>query len=177
VRPLAATLLLALVAIGCGGAAPDPGFRVDLPPGWEDRTPEYRERFEEGMNAQAPRWARVDFDGIWEDARGRTVMMVARLTEPSGGPLDTLARRMIRLSNGAITSFELDRGPTGVTVDGARGVIYDYRGTPPFGRVAVRVALIRHEEELHIASMTTSPEHFQRGAARMADVLASWRWV
>jgi hypothetical protein len=47
VRRLAVTLL-ALVVTGCG--ARDPGFRVDLPPGWEDKTPEYRSEFERGMN-------------------------------------------------------------------------------------------------------------------------------
>jgi hypothetical protein len=83
---------------------------------------------------------------------------------------------MIRLSNEKVINFELRRRPTAVSVDGAPALIYDYTGSPEFGAVYVRVAVIRHAHEVHLASVTATPQGFPAGASRLAEVLASWRW-
>jgi hypothetical protein len=64
-----------------------------------------------------------------------------------------------------------------VEVDDAPAVIYDYTGSPPFGAVQVRIALIRHGDDVHIASLTATPHGFTAGASRLAEILNSWRWV
>jgi hypothetical protein len=170
-----AVILLALFAIGCG--ARDPGFRVDLPRGWDDKTPEYGSEFERGMNEQAPRWAWIDADGVWQDDTSGTTIAVGRLIVPPPLSLEALAKRMIRLSNEAVINFELKREPTAVRVDGAPAVIYDYTGSPPFGAVQVRIALIRHGGDVHLASLTATPHGFTAGSSRLAEILDSWRWI
>jgi hypothetical protein len=170
VRPLALTLL-ALVVAGCGS-----GYRVHLPSGWDDRTRAYGGGMEEQINDEAPPWGEVEVDQVWQDEGSRTVIVAARLTHPPRVPLRALARRMIRVGNEKVINFVLLRQPTAVRVDRAPAVIYDYGGSPPFGAVKVRVALIRHANSFHLVSLTATPYGFQAGSARLAEILDSWRW-
>jgi hypothetical protein len=167
--------LLAAFAIGCGSTE-EPAYRVALPDGWVNRTREYHSQFEDRMNAQAPAWARLRVRGIAQDRESRTTMLVAALARPPQISLRVLARRMIRLSNEKVINFELRRRPTAVRVDGAPALIYDFTGSPELGAVHVRVALIRHGGDVHLASVTATPHGFPAGASRLAEVLDSWRW-
>ena len=173
---LVATILLAAFAIGCGSTG-EPPYRVALPDGWVNRTREYHSRFEDGLNARAPAWARLRVSGIVQNSGSRTTIFVGALARPPQVSLRVLARRMIRLSNETVINFELRRRPTAVRVDDAPALIYDYTGSPQeFGAVYVRVALIRHRGEVHLASVTATPHGFPAGASRLAEVLDSWRW-
>jgi hypothetical protein len=169
-RPLAVTLL-ALFALGCGN-----GYRVDVPGGWDDRTRAYDDGAEAELNEHAPPWARVDVEQVWQDERSETSIVAARLAQPPPVPLRALARRMIRAGNERVINFELVREPTAVRVDRAPAVIYDYKGSPPFGAVTVRVVLIRHANSVHLVSLTATPHGFQAGSSRLAEMLDSWRW-
>jgi hypothetical protein len=172
---LVATTLLAVFAVGCGSTE-EPPYRVALPDGWVNRTREYHSRFEDGLNAQAPAWARLRVNGIAQDGGSRTTIFVAAFARPPRLSLRVLARRMIRLRNEKVINFELRRRPTAVRVDGAPALIYDYTGSPRFGAAYVRVALIRHADDVHVASVTATPYGFPAGASRLAEVLDSWRW-
>ena len=120
---------------------------MHLPSGWDDRTRAYGGGMEEQLN-----------------------------THPPHVPLRALAGRMIRLGNERVINFVLLRPPTAVRVDRAPAVIWDYAGSPPFGAVKVRAALIRHSNTFHLVSLTATPYGFQAGSARLAEILASWRW-
>jgi hypothetical protein len=166
--------LLALLAVGCG--ARDPGFRVDLPSGWDDETPRYASDLEDALNYNTPRWARADVEGVWHERHGLAMMAVGRAMNPPPVSLETYAWRLIRLNRGVVLNFELEREPTAARVAGAPAVIFEYRGTEG-GAVRRRIALIRHGDEVHWASVTAPPSGFTAAASRLAEVFASWRWV
>ena len=151
---LLATTLLAAFAIGCGSTR-EPAYRVALPDGWVNRTREDHSQLEDGLNAQAPAWARLRVRGIAQDSASSTTVFVAELADPPPVSLPALARRMIRLGNEKVINFELRRRLTAVRVAGAP-------------------ALTR---EVHLASVTATPHGFPAGASRLAEVLDSWRWT
>jgi hypothetical protein len=179
---------IALLAAGCGSnahpaasaqtatagtgtsTAPTPGaqlrgadYALALASGWRDTT--------------ASRQQAAEVDRVIAQRNPRAVTVIALLRAPTGVSASKLLRdRAKRELAGVHATAHTAIRP--LTLDGAKAITYQYRGTSKAGaRIQARQVLAVHGRRLHVITMIASRTRFQPADTALGAMLGSWRWT
>jgi hypothetical protein len=145
-------------------------FTTSVPGEWRDQTARWPRRLEaSGVVLE------VDSVAVRDEGDGSPALLFAHEERPLKGSLESRVRDFDQISQRSIPDFEIVRGPAPASVDGERGLSYEYTATPR-GPVRVRHLSVAFRKRHHIFTLTASPDKFDGAVPVFDDVIESWEW-
>ena len=146
-------------------------FTTSVPSEWRDQTAHEAPRFKaSGVVLETDNLA------IRYERDGSPALWFGHEKRPLKESLESRLRDLNQISQRSIPDFEIVRGPAPATVDGERGLIFEYTGMPS-GPVRVRHLSVAFRKRHYIFTLTAPPNRFDSAVAEFDEVIESWRWT
>lgn len=148
-------------------------FTTSVPSEWRDQTARLAPQFEANDVIKLE----IDHVAVRDDREGsQPALIIGHEDRLLQGSLESRVRDFNQISRRSIPDFEIVRAPAPATVDGRRGLMFEYTAMPS-GPVRVRHISVAFRKRHYFFTLTAPPGSFDSAVPVFDEVIRSWHWT